>query len=222
MRRILAGIMFLLWFVASSFSDVTIISFSENGNVAWSNDTPAVNQYHVEWASGLDGTWTNSWYNLHRITPTGNVMAASVPMFYRIVARTNEVSGAYPIYWTNTGTNLFNGAGAILTLTEMLGPDGASVTRMAPGWYTARGTYDFTGSDYTNATIFLGFISANNYNYYSKVPFSIPPGQKSGNFEAQINIASSFMGIASPSVQFAVTNGVNTTWYEYLYIYVDE
>ena len=70
---------------AISETNLGILSFPGNGELTWSNCPGAV-QYKVEWASSLNGGWTNSWESLNAILATGSTYTVRVPVFYRLVA----------------------------------------------------------------------------------------------------------------------------------------
>jgi len=71
--------------------DVVIQSFERNGEISF-NEIPDAISYRVEWASAVNGNWTNFtgdvglW--MDDIPPSGlGVITASVPMVYRILAQ---------------------------------------------------------------------------------------------------------------------------------------
>lgn len=67
-------------------AELTIDSFSGNGQLSWSN-YPGAKEYRVEWAPRLEvNRWTNSWDKLNGIEATGTYYTVEVPMFYRIVS----------------------------------------------------------------------------------------------------------------------------------------
>jgi hypothetical protein len=75
--------------VMSAYSETNLVisSYSGNGKLSWSNAQDTI-QYSVEWASSLNGVWTNSWSMLSAIPATSSVYTVDVPMFYRLVAVT--------------------------------------------------------------------------------------------------------------------------------------
>ena len=70
--------------VAFAFGqDLEITSFDTNGRLTWTNSVSNAT-YRIEWSPSLQSPWqTNSPFNL--IQGTSTVMAAEVPMFYRVV-----------------------------------------------------------------------------------------------------------------------------------------
>ncbi len=72
-------------------TQLAIESFQGNGVLTWSYPTNVgATVYRVEWASQAEGPWSsfsNAAAQLDSIAPTGTIMSAAVPMFYRIVAR---------------------------------------------------------------------------------------------------------------------------------------
>ncbi len=82
------GVLGLVWAVAAGAQNPVIVSFPPTGNLTWENPTNGVLRNRVEWASHADGPWSPfaSTAHLDDIAPTGAVMSAAVPMFYRIVA----------------------------------------------------------------------------------------------------------------------------------------
>jgi len=85
--------------------DLTITSFNGNGKLTWAYPTNGVANYRVEWASTLDGPWTNfkgGAVALDCIIPVSNTMTAAVPMFYRVIAVTNAY---YVVFDLSGGTN---------------------------------------------------------------------------------------------------------------------
>lgn len=66
----------------SSTQDFRMVALQGNGMLTFETD-PA-RSYDIEWASKLEGTWTNNWEELQQIQPTGAVTTVSVPMFFRV------------------------------------------------------------------------------------------------------------------------------------------
>jgi len=77
--------------VAPADSTPDIIGFS-NGKITWTNVNPAL-YYTVEWLPTLTGTntWTNSFRGLQDLQSASPTITANVPIFLRIVGRTNAV-----------------------------------------------------------------------------------------------------------------------------------
>jgi formylglycine-generating enzyme required for sulfatase activity len=66
---------------------LVITSFSGNGVVQWTYPTNGLAGYRIEWAANLaTGKWTDLESGLRSLAPTGAIMAAEVPMFYRVNA----------------------------------------------------------------------------------------------------------------------------------------
>jgi hypothetical protein len=115
----LAGILFL----PQSRGEVEITSFTGDGVITWTQGTNTISSYTVEWASSLDGPWSNSWDSLADIAPTNTQMSAPVPLYYRVVGKqtptgTNKVGhlflsevvvtttdAEFVEIYNNTGTN---------------------------------------------------------------------------------------------------------------------
>ena len=75
--------------------EVQITSFSHNGYITWSNSVASNGFNTVEWASSLtSGDWSSNWKSLRYIPVTNENMRADVPMFYRVIWRTNSVADA--------------------------------------------------------------------------------------------------------------------------------
>ncbi len=68
-----------------------ITSFDHNGQIEWTNSV-IDGAYRIEWAPSLsNGRWLRSWQSLSDVESTSNgVMAARVPMFFRVVGMTNR------------------------------------------------------------------------------------------------------------------------------------
>src|SRR4051794_33926953 len=61
-----------------------ISSLNQNGALVCTNLQPGTTAV-VEWASSLDGPWTNSWAGLDAVTVgTNSSIQVNVPMFYRV------------------------------------------------------------------------------------------------------------------------------------------
>ncbi len=87
MKRAL-GVLGLVWAMAAGAQNSVIGSLPGTGTLTWESPATPVLRYRVEWASSQDGPWTpfSMTAHLDDIAPTGTVMSAAVPMFYRIVA----------------------------------------------------------------------------------------------------------------------------------------
>lgn len=86
--------------------EVQVTSFSHNGSITWSNSVASNGFNTVEWSSSLtDGGWSSSWENLRYIPVTNENMSADVPMFYRIIWRTNIVVDANQNIGIGDGSN---------------------------------------------------------------------------------------------------------------------
>lgn len=89
--------LFVLGFLAASIAhaEFEITSLSKNGEIEWQNSTS--NGVHVvEWASSLSGKWNQSWPQIN-LSATGGTTRVEVPMFYRVVWTTNNVSSSVPV-----------------------------------------------------------------------------------------------------------------------------
>lgn len=95
-----------------------------------------------------------------------------------------------------------------LTISELMGPSGASVRNIIPGKYIARGTYNLTGSGFTNGTISLGFvgsiITGENGRFAEQKEYIIPNGQLQGSYEVIQEILRLESGPGNPTVSFVV------------------
>jgi len=92
MKRFLGVFMLLGGLVVAAMgqTNIEITSFQGNGVVTWTSDATNVS-HRIEWASTLDGPWSDSWNGLNAISADTNLeMSASVPMFYRVVDCTHE------------------------------------------------------------------------------------------------------------------------------------
>jgi hypothetical protein len=90
-----------------------------------------------------------------------------------------------------------------LTVKELLGPPGATIKNIIPGTYVARGTYDLTGSSFTNGTISLGFLGKVSIGAGER-DFLITEGQLTGTFEVNQVLLEMFKGPFTPYVDFTV------------------
>jgi len=73
--------------VPSQAADLVITSLTDNGVMTWTYPSNGVSEYRIEWASDLLlGDWTDTEHGFRGISPTGGVMSAHVPMFYRVKA----------------------------------------------------------------------------------------------------------------------------------------
>lgn len=79
--------------LASAMAQTTpdIIGYG-GGQITWTNVDPAL-YYTVEWRPSMTGTntWTNSFRSLQDLQSVSPTMTANVPMFLRIVGRTNAI-----------------------------------------------------------------------------------------------------------------------------------
>jgi len=76
-------------------TNIVITSLGGNGSLSWTSSVPGALEYQVEWASSLNGPWTNSWLGLDRVFPTNSAYTVHVPMFYRVTAVTNNMTWTY-------------------------------------------------------------------------------------------------------------------------------
>ena len=67
-------------------ADLTITSFTSDGNLAWTNSVSNAT-YRVEWASTAQGPWQrfDALTNLSSVTATSRLVTVHVPMLYRVV-----------------------------------------------------------------------------------------------------------------------------------------
>ncbi len=91
----------------------------------------------------------------------------------------------------------------VVTVTQLLGPNGASTTNPLPGVWVARGVYNLTGSGYTSAVIELGFIgsfvTSENGQSVEQVPYTIT-GALTGSFEVRGGYVRLEAGPGTPAV----------------------
>ncbi len=75
----------------SAYGQAPVIdSFHGNGELTCTNLTPT-SRYEVQWASSPSGPWTNSWEALANVWgETNGTIHVNVPMFYRVLAPTND------------------------------------------------------------------------------------------------------------------------------------
>jgi len=101
------GVLGLLWSMTAWAQNPVITSFPGTGTLTWENPSNFVFNYRVEWASRAEGPWSDFTCTapLDYIIPTGAVMSASVPMFYRIVADYTPPGMVRIPGGTNEGTN---------------------------------------------------------------------------------------------------------------------
>ena len=101
------GVLGLLWSMTAWAQNPVITSFPGTGTLTWENPSNFVFNYRVEWASRAEGPWSDFTCTapLDYIIPTGAVMSASVPMFYRIVADYTPPGMVQIPGGTNEGTN---------------------------------------------------------------------------------------------------------------------
>ena len=93
--KLLKTIFVLLLLTSMSYAQVNITAFSHNGSITWSNSVASNGFNTVEWASSLtSGDWSSNWKSLRYIPVTNENMKADVPMFYRVIWRTNSVADA--------------------------------------------------------------------------------------------------------------------------------
>jgi len=78
-------------------SNVVITAFEGNGELTFTQIDDAT-EYAVEWASSLDGPWTNTWTHLTGIpTNPAPTITVAVPMFYRVVATVIPPTGSVQV-----------------------------------------------------------------------------------------------------------------------------
>lgn len=118
-----------------------------------------------------------------------------------------ESSQLYVITWSRA-EHYYGSSSHYLTITELKGPKGASVTNIKAGKYVAKGTYDLTGSGYTTGEISLGFIGSIITGEDGKTAesqtYTITAGQLTGTFEVIQEIIRLESGPGNPCVSFVV------------------
>ena len=81
---------------------IEISSFQGNGCLSWTNTVNSNAVYRIEWASQLDGPWYRTFDNIAAIDAhIADTFEVGVPMFYRVVMRTNEPPKG--MVWVETG-----------------------------------------------------------------------------------------------------------------------
>lgn len=88
MKRRLWWVSLALTIVVARVQGQVISSFGQNGSLSWSAPTGmAVSAYRIEWSADIvTNLWTDLDQGMRPVTPTGAVMSAAVPMFYRVRA----------------------------------------------------------------------------------------------------------------------------------------
>jgi hypothetical protein len=93
----------------------------------------------------------------------------------------------------------------VLTVTQLLGPRGATLTNTIPGRYVARGTYTLTGTGITSGEIEVGFagsvVTAEGGESVAQQPHLVSGGG-SGSFEARGGFIRRTSGSGRPLVNF--------------------
>ena len=121
-------------------------------------------------------------------------------------------SGLYPISW-NGVEHYYGSSNNFLTISELLGPQGASISNIVPGTYIAKGIYDLTGSRYTTGKIslrFLGTIVTAEYGKTTEmIEYIIPDGKLRGSYAVMQEILRLESGPGTPSVGFVVGSTVH-------------
>jgi hypothetical protein len=83
--------------------------------LTWSND-PGLHRYKVKWSpSLLGGEWHDSWEALRDITPTGETVTVSVPLFYRVFGVDSNVVLLLHADGEHGSTNVIDEMGHALT-----------------------------------------------------------------------------------------------------------
>jgi hypothetical protein len=91
-----------------------------------------------------------------------------------------------PIAWSGIRHDTLEGGGQHLEITELLGPEGATIDSFLPGTYVARGTYAVTGfenHDYVRITLSVPDWCFRRRKSHAHID-RLRAGQASGNFEA--------------------------------------
>lgn len=84
MNRSLMAIALMGLVTSSQANDLVIESFSENGQIAWT-DVYTNGHYRVEWVPHISQQWRWTWDNMLQVPATGGLINVDVPMFYRVV-----------------------------------------------------------------------------------------------------------------------------------------
>lgn len=116
-NRMLASATFLVVLVGTAKADGTpdIIEF-RNGQITWTNVNPAL-YYTVEWVpTMMESNWTGSFRSLQDRQSSAPTMTADVPMFLRVVGRSNA---AYTATLSPTTTVVAAGYYAATNLTQV-------------------------------------------------------------------------------------------------------
>jgi formylglycine-generating enzyme required for sulfatase activity len=137
-----------------------ITSFSQNGELVCSN-LMAGSVATVEWASSVQGPWTNTWVGLTALTADSNgIIRVKVPMFYRLRgdARTNPPPPG--MVWIPAGTFTMGSPDS----QQDAGFDESPQTTvtLTRGFYM--GKYEVTQGDYlavvgTNPSFHVGYTN---------------------------------------------------------------
>ncbi len=131
---------------------------------------------------------------------------------------TKPSSELYSISWSRVEHYYGNGNN-FLTITELQGPKGASISNIIPGKYVAQGTYNLTGSSFTTGEISLGFlgniITGEDGKTAEEQDYIIPDGQLIGNYEVIQEIFQLESGSGNPLVEFSV----GSTMYDRITLY---
>ncbi|MFC2083540.1 hypothetical protein ACFLS9_00640 [Bacteroidota bacterium] len=130
---------------------------------------------------------------------------------------TEHSSGLNPILWSRV--EHYYGDSNILTISELLGPNGARIDNIIPGKYVARGTYDLTGNSFTTGEISLGFlgniITGEGGKTAEEKDYIIPDGQLRGSYEVIQEIIRLDSGSGNPVVEFVI----GSTMYDRITLY---
>lgn len=129
-----------------------------------------------------------------------------------------ESSQLYNMTW-NSAVHYYGSSSNYLTITELKGPQGATVNNIKAGKYIAKGTYNLTGSGYTTGEISLGFIGSiitgENGKTAETKTYTIPSGQLTGTYEVIQEILRLESGPGNPCVSFVV----GSTMYDRITLY---
>jgi len=131
---------------------------------------------------------------------------------------TEASSQLYRISWNHV-EHYYGSSNHYLTITELWGPKGARIDNIIPGKYVAKGTYNLTGSSFTDGVIslkFIGTIITGENNKTAEVKtYTIPSGQLTGTYEVIQGIIRLESGPGNPCVDFVI----GSTMYDMVTLY---
>ncbi len=91
---------------ASAGAQVQITAFDQPGVLEWTNSLQNVSDFDVQWSSSPGGgSWQASWQALTNLPATAATYQVSVPMCYRVMARTNILRSRWTLLFYLDGDN---------------------------------------------------------------------------------------------------------------------